>query len=341
MSKSVLIYGAGVIGSIYAVRLSRAGFDVAVVARGDRLSAIRSAGLRIRHAFLKLEERADVECMESLDPARDYDFMLVTVRAAQITKALSDLARSRSTAPVVVIGNNFQGHAEQAARMGADRLVLGFGAFGGYRQEGVIVYLDGRTPKRPEAKYRSSTTLGTISQEAEPALSCAEGFFRIAGLPTRRSPDMVAWLKCHAALVFPLAGCIYAAGGQQARTCRTRDALVLGVRAVHELFRALHKLGIRTEPRSLKGLLRMPEPLIVRTLAKGLAGESAAVAMFGHANAVGGHVEIAEQALALDAFIRTAGLPLDNWERLLPYFTPGTNAVPLADGSRTLRVHFW
>jgi hypothetical protein len=152
---------------------------------------------------------------------------------------------------------------------------------------------------------------------------------------------MVAWLKCHAAMVFPLAGAIYAAGGGQERTCRTRDALVLGVRACHEHFRALRKLGVRTEPRSLKQFLRIPEPLMIRMLSRGLAGKSAAVAMFGHANAVGGSHEIAEQALALDAFVRTARLPLESWNLLLPYFAPGNTVPPIADGSRTLRLRVW
>jgi hypothetical protein len=198
--------------------------------------------------------------------------------------ALADLARSWNPAPVVVIGNNFQEHAEQEA-----------------------------------------------------CIEC----FRLAGLPAARNADIVAWLKCHAALVFPLAGAIYAAGGGQERTCRTRDALVLGVRACHELFRALWKLGVGTEPRSLKLFLGMPEPLIIRMLARGMAGMSAAVAMFGHANAVGGRREIADLALALDGFVRAAKLPLGSWDRLLPYFAPGNTVPPVADGSRTLRLRVW
>lgn len=326
---------------MYAVCFARAGFDVTVVARGERLEAIRSAGLRTRHISLQVEERADVRCLESFEPAQEYDLTLVTVRAPQIMRALSDLARSANPSPVVVIGNNFQGHAEQAACIGSGRLVLGFGAFGGHRDDGVIVYLDGRTPKRPDAKHRSATTLGVMSPEAEPALLRAVESFRLAGLPTARNADMTAWLKCHAALVFPLAGAIYAAGGGQERTCHTRDALVLGVRACHELFRALRKLGVRTEPRNLKRFLGMPEPLLIRMLARGLAGESAAVAVFGHAKAVGGRQEIAGLALALDASVRAAGLSLENWNRLLPYFTPGTPVAPIPDGSRTLRLRVW
>ncbi len=341
MSGKILVYGAGVIGSIYAVCFARAGFEVTVVARGDRLDAIRSGGLRIRHVFLNEEERAEVACVESPGPGLEYDLALVVVRGPQIMGVLSDLARIRCASPVVVIGNNFKGHVEQEALVGKSRFVLGFGAFGGYRDDGVIAYLDGRTPKRPEAAKRNPTTLGTVSAEVEPAFSRAIGLFSRAELPTVRNPDMTAWLMCHAALVFPLAGAIYAAGGGQERTCRTRDALVLGVRACRECFRSLRRLGVALEPRSLRMLLATPEPLIIRTLQRGFAGPAAAVAMFGHANAAGGSREIGEQVLALDAFVRKAGLPLESWDRLLPYFTPGNTVPLLEDGSRTLRLRLW
>jgi 2-dehydropantoate 2-reductase len=341
MGQKILIYGAGVIGSVYAVRFARAGFHVTVLARGDRLNAIRSGGLRIRNVFLKDEERAEVSCVDSLEAAPEYDMALVTVRGPQIMGVLRDLARIKSAAPVVVIGNNFSGHAEQAACIGRERFVLGFGSFGGYRDDGVIAYLDGRTPTRPGLKNASLTRLGVFSPEAEPALFRSAGYFTLAELPTARNSNMCAWLKCHAALVFPLAGSIYAAGGGQERTCRTRDALVLGVRACHECFRALRTLGIALEPRSLRTLMMIPEPLIIRMLQRGLSGEGAAVAMFGHANAVGGSGEICEQAHCLDKLVRTAGLPLQSWGRLLPYFSPGNAVPPIPDGSRTLRLRVW
>jgi len=56
MSSGVLIFGAGVIGSIYAMRFAKAGFAVAVLARGERLQALRSGGLRIRNVFLNETE---------------------------------------------------------------------------------------------------------------------------------------------------------------------------------------------------------------------------------------------------------------------------------------------
>ena len=41
----ILIYGAGVIGSLYAVLFAEAGYDTNIYARGKRLEALRNNGL--------------------------------------------------------------------------------------------------------------------------------------------------------------------------------------------------------------------------------------------------------------------------------------------------------
>jgi ketopantoate reductase len=42
----LLVFGAGVIGSIYAARLAKRGADVTLLARGQRLADIREHGIR-------------------------------------------------------------------------------------------------------------------------------------------------------------------------------------------------------------------------------------------------------------------------------------------------------
>jgi 2-dehydropantoate 2-reductase len=341
MSANVLIYGAGVIGSVYAVRLAKAGHAVAVLARGQRLEAIRGSELTIRHVFLGETESAEVEAIERLDLGARYDMVLCALRSGQILEVLRDVARLPRPGAVVVLGNNLEDYDKQAATVGTDRLVLAFGSFGGLREGGTIAYLDGRTRKRPAATRHSPTTLGVLSSAAQPALDLALQVLRSSDLPCEISRDIRSWLLCHAALVFPLAGGIYAAAGEQARVCRTRDAVVLGVRAARELLQALRHLGYAIEPPRLRRLLAMPEPLLVGMLRKGLAGESARVAMFGHANASGGRAEIGGQAAVLDHIARRSGRPLPSWDRLLPYFREGSEAALVPDGSRSVRLRLW
>ena len=44
----ILIYGAGVIGSLYAALLAEAGYDTNIYARGKRLEALRNNGLQYK-----------------------------------------------------------------------------------------------------------------------------------------------------------------------------------------------------------------------------------------------------------------------------------------------------
>ena len=46
----VLVLGAGVIGSVYAARLLRAGHHVVMLARGQRLADLRAHGLVLEDA---------------------------------------------------------------------------------------------------------------------------------------------------------------------------------------------------------------------------------------------------------------------------------------------------
>ncbi len=338
MGASVLVYGLGVIGSVYAARLAQAGFAVSALARGERLAALREHGVVIRNAFLGDEERVPVTVLEKLPAGASFDLILVAVRAGQIDDALAAIGPGRAKA-VAVIGNNLGDLDRQAEAVGPDRFVAGFGAFGGYRDGAAIVYTDGRKPGRSADRHRGPTTLGVISGAARPALETARGILASAGLVVNESPDMRSWLACHAALVFPLAGAIYACAGDQARTCRTRDALVLGMRACKELLRALGGMGIRTEPGRLKTLIGMPEWYLVGVMAKAFAGEGARVAMFGHANAVGGRGELGGQARALDRLVRRAGRPLPSWDRMLPYLEGA--ADPMPDGSRKMKLRLW
>lgn len=48
----IAIMGSGAVGGYYGARLSLAGHDVAFIARGAHLDAIRSHGLRIRSPAL-------------------------------------------------------------------------------------------------------------------------------------------------------------------------------------------------------------------------------------------------------------------------------------------------
>lgn len=343
MRKRILICGMGVIGSVYALRLAESGNEVTALARGRRLEALHAHGLRLSHAILKEgEETALIDVIDRLDQGADYDIVLIAVRSGQIRDALLNLRENMISArAIVVIGNNLDDLNQLSEITGKDTFVAGFGTFGGYEENGIIHYLDGRTPEKNEGKNRSKTTLGIIDPSARPALKNLLEVLNEAGLPTVESEDIPAWLLYHAALVLPLAGAIYAVGGDQEAFCQTRDAIVLGIRSCHECFRALKTLGYKIQPKSLQTMLLIPERSLAAILSKRLRQESARVAIFGHANSPTGRDELDGHAVTLNTLIQRSGESLPSWNRLYPYFDSQNKEPGIPVGSRDIRLKFW
>ena len=181
-------------------------------------------------------------------------------------------------------------------------------------------------------KRQARVTIGEVDGEKTPRVQRIAAAFQRAGFPVVISPDMDAWLKWHAALVLPLAGAIYAAGGDNYRLARTRDAVVLAVRAIREGFAALRNLGFPMAPRSLWPYAWLPEPLLVPLAQRYLDTTLAEIALTGHANAA--RDEMKAFADEFRDLCRTAGVPTPNWDRLYGYIDP--TVPPLPEGSAKL-----
>jgi 2-dehydropantoate 2-reductase len=90
----ILIYGAGVIGSLYAMRLHDTGHRVVVLGRGERLDEIRNDGLILEDVRSHRRDVARVDVIETLDPHDPYDLVLVPVRLEQLPAVLPPLAHT-------------------------------------------------------------------------------------------------------------------------------------------------------------------------------------------------------------------------------------------------------
>ena len=99
----ILIYGAGVIGSLYAALFAQAGFDTSVYARGKRLETLQTRGLL--YAENRQVRKANVSVLSKLEDSDHYDFIFLTVRENQLIQALDELKTNRS--PCIVTSSAF------------------------------------------------------------------------------------------------------------------------------------------------------------------------------------------------------------------------------------------
>ncbi len=149
--------------------------------------------------------------------------------------------------------------------------------------------------------------------------------------------DMDTWLKYHVALLMPsLAAALYAAGADNYRLARTRDLIVLAIRAMREGFRVLQSRGLPITPSRLRPLAWLPEPLLVLFFQRRLGSELIEVALAKHANAARDEmVYLADEFLALAG---TTQVPTPAIDRLYPYFDP--EVPPMPEGSAQIPLRW-
>ena len=137
----ILVYGAGVLGSIYAARLQDAGNDVTLVARGQRLADILQHGIILEDYATGKRTITPVKVIEEMSPEEAYDLALVIVRKNQLDPVLDKLAVAPLIPDILFLFNNAAGPGEMIRAVGRERVLLGFPGGGGMRDGPVICYM--------------------------------------------------------------------------------------------------------------------------------------------------------------------------------------------------------
>jgi 2-dehydropantoate 2-reductase len=113
----IVVYGVGAIGGTVAASLALAGIEVAGIARGAMLEAIRTSGLRLRTPLI--DERVELEVYAS--PAeiawRDDDVVLLTMKSQDTAAALTALRDAGVEQQAIVCGQNGIENERMALRL--------------------------------------------------------------------------------------------------------------------------------------------------------------------------------------------------------------------------------
>jgi 2-dehydropantoate 2-reductase len=251
----IVVLGAGVVGSVYAGHFLRAGHDVALAARGRRLTDLRGTGLVLEDADSQQRCQLSIEALDAPGQHPRCDLVVVAVRSEQLTETLPVLAEMTDGPDVLFLGNT-AGHTRVLIKALGDRALFEFPAVGGVRDGAAVRYVLIRHQK---------TTLGEPSGMTSSRLRRLQTVFSDAGFPTRLTADIEGWLLGHLAFVVPIAFALYSADTDPARLAHDPVALRLMVRATRQAFRALRTVHVVQIPTNLTILyLRMPEQFAVR-----------------------------------------------------------------------------
>ncbi|NUT49806.1 MAG: ketopantoate reductase [Saccharothrix sp.] len=189
----ILMFGRGVIATIYGWALQGAGHDVEFYVRPGRAATYGEAVdldlLDVRHRVrgARVVEKWPVRYREALEPDHDFDLIVLSVPHHRLAEATAFLSPRLGRATVLVFGNVW---VEPSAAIGAlpvDRIAWGFpGAGGGFGADGVL-----------RGMLLPSVVFGTLGRPPTDRERAVRQAFRDAGLRPKEQPDFRGWLWVH------------------------------------------------------------------------------------------------------------------------------------------------
>lgn len=189
----IVMFGRGVIASVYGWALEKAGHEVEFYVRPGRSAAYGGAiDLDLLDMRRRPQERQVVRSWparyrEQLEPDHDCDLIVVSVQHHRLAEAAAFLAPRVGAATVLVFGNIWAEPLDAIAPVPVDRVAWGFPqAGGGFGEDGVL-----------RATLLSSVVFGTVDRPPTEREMAARRVFREAGFRIRERTDFRAWLWIH------------------------------------------------------------------------------------------------------------------------------------------------
>ncbi|MEK4328508.1 2-dehydropantoate 2-reductase N-terminal domain-containing protein [Paenibacillus sp. FSL R7-0312] len=248
----ILIFGAGVIGSAYAIKFLEAGVDVTLFARSSRFIALKEKGLQYNEKGAV--KAVQVKVIDMLENDDVYDFILVTVRYDQAESALLALKDNQSK-NIVTMTNNSIGFASWLDIVG-DRLLPAFPGAGGQIKEGILY-------ARFPPKILIATMFGEINGAVTERVENLAQLFKAAKLPYAINKDMRAYLITHSVSDIALLSVLHSdhkiIDEQTIRTRQTAHQITVTLKTY---LRAIQKAGVAIHPSVFKFVLLCPNLIL-------------------------------------------------------------------------------
>ncbi|MBI9107517.1 MAG: ketopantoate reductase family protein [Spirochaetales bacterium] len=296
----ILIIGAGVIGSLYAAKMAKAGYSVTVFSRGARLEEIRRFGIRIQHYKEdEIETITKLKVTAELRPEDNYDYVFVALRYDNLA-SVYPLLNESSAVNIIFMTNNPYGFDDYARHLDRARVLCAFPGAGGEIENGVVKY-------HIVSRVIQPTTIGDSLGARTRRAGKIAGILRQSGFPATINHDMNSWLLSHLAMVCPLGNIIY----RDYEVSDNRTSLVLLSACLKEAFLFLRENGYSINPARFNLFIYTPDRLLRFLLKRLYRSDFAKTVIFNHAvNARQEMALLTEQFIKI-AEIKNVRLPLN------------------------------
>ena len=229
----VLMFGRGVIATIYGWVLAQAGHEVEFYVRPGRAATYgETVGLDLIDSRRKVRGERVVESWpvryrEELEPDHDFDLIVLSVAHYRLADAAAFLAPRLSDATVLFFSNIWSEPMTAIGAIPVDRVAWGFPqAGGGFGPDGVL-----------RGNLLPSVVFGTVDRPATERALAVRQAFREAGLRIKEETDFRGWLWIHfvsdagffsqAVRVGPMANLVGASGDLRQVVLTGRELLPL------------------------------------------------------------------------------------------------------------------
>jgi len=306
----ILVYGAGVIGCVYAAKLHESAYDVALLARGNRYEKLKQDGVIIRDILTGKQITSTVNLVSQLATNDFYDLIVVTVRLDQVETVVPALKNNKASRLIMFMLNYPRDINRLTNELPNKHVILGFPGIGGTYKDNLIEYLQIK---------QQNTTIGELDGGVSMRIKAIKTFFEFAGFRVSISSNMPDWLKTHAVFVACVAASISKENGYSIQLGKKRNSVAIMVKSICEGFKALKALGVSIEPVNLKIIfLIMPQWFSVFYWQRAMQSEIGTLAIAPHANAA--KTEMQVLAGSILAIIRSSRSPAPTLDKLLSDF---------------------
>ena len=242
----ILIYGAGVIGSIIAGKMVQSGYNVTMLARGNRYNEILEKGIILSNSINDKKEIIKIKLIEILKEDDIYDYIIIPVQSNQIDDILPNLQKNESQ-NIVFMVNNPLGYEKWIKNVGYNRIIIGFPSAGGERKDGIVYYFIGKGIN----KVFQSTTFGELNGKKTQRLNELYKIFRKSGFSPSINKNMDWWQKTHVAIILPIAKALYRYQSNNYKLSKSFETIKNMIYGTRELFSILKNIGVKITPKKL------------------------------------------------------------------------------------------
>jgi len=250
----ILIFGRGVIGTLYGWAFEKAGHSVEFYVRPGRAAEYGSVlPLKFYDARSKLngelvEEEWTIRMREDLPADHGYELILVSVQHYRFDEAVAYLSHRAGKATLLIFNNLWKDPQASASSLPKGQVAWGFPvAGGGFTRDGVL----------SGALFRT-VQFGTFGANPTERELAVYDLFRKGGFKIQQHRDFRGWLWAHFVLDAGLLSQALQAGGSMKRVMESTSHGRNAILNVRELLPVLQARGVDLKGNPELALAKLP-----------------------------------------------------------------------------------